>query len=183
MSATTLASEIAVPYAQALMALAKDQSKTDQFGDDANALLDLIDASSELKDFLMNPLMSADAKKGVLQQACADSDPLFANFLKLVIDKGRVVFLIDILKQYRALLRSLKGVVLAEVTAAIELTDEQKSAICTRVQAMTGAQSVELSVALDPDLLGGVIIKVGSQIVDASLRGQLRRLSLQLGAM
>jgi F-type H+-transporting ATPase subunit delta len=77
------------------------------------------------------------------------------------------------LSRYQALLRELNQAVLAEVTAAVELTADQQNALRDRVLAMTGARQVDLAITVDADLLGGVIIKVGSQIVDASLRGQL----------
>lgn len=180
MSTTTMSLEIADPYAQALMSLAQEQKLEDRFGEDAKAVLDLMAASDELTQFLSNPLVNEAAKKNVLQQIASDLHPLFASFLKLLVDKGRIGFLEPILNQYRELLRQLRKTVLAEVTAAVELSDDQKDRIRQKVAAMTNAESVELDVNLDPDLLGGVIIKVGSQIVDASLRGQLRRLSMKL---
>ncbi|HBE47932.1 MAG TPA: ATP synthase F1 subunit delta, partial [Cyanobacteria bacterium UBA11369] len=91
-----------------------------------------------------------------------------------------ILFLEGIAKQYLALLRKLNQAVLAEVTSAVALSEEQQNAVREKVIAMTGARSVDLDLKTDPDLIGGVIIKVGSQIVDASLRGQLRRISLRL---
>jgi F-type H+-transporting ATPase subunit delta len=85
-----------------------------------------------------------------------------------------------ICEQYQELLRKLKQAVLAEVTSAVELSDEQKQAVREKVIAITGAREVDLETQVDRDLIGGVIIKVGSQVVDASLRGQLRRISLRL---
>lgn len=182
MSSTTVSLEIADPYAQALMSIAQDQNLEDRFGEDAQSLLSLLTESAELRQFLENPLMSEATKKGVLDQIAGDLNPVFANFLKLLVDKGRISFLIPILKRYRELLRQLRKTVLAEVTAAVELSDSQKDQIRQKVATMTGAQQVDLEVKQEPELLGGVIIKVGSQVVDASLRGQLRRLSMQLNA-
>lgn len=182
MSSTTVSLEIADPYAQALMSLAKEQQIEDQLGQNSQDVLELLKASDELQSFLENPLISEDAKKGVLQQISADLHPLFANFLKLLVDKGRIGFLNPILKRYQELLRQLRKTVLAEVTSAVELSDDQKNQIRQKVTKMTEAEQVDLEVNLDPDLLGGVIIKVGSQVVDASLRGQLRRLSMQLNS-
>ena len=179
---STMSLEIADPYAQALMSLAQEQQLEDRFGEDAQGVLDLLAESSELQQFLENPLMAEDAKKAVLQQMAADLNPLFASFLKLLVDKGRIGVLATILKRYQELLRQLRKTVLAEVTAAIDLSESQQEQIRDKVKAMTSAERVDLEVNLDPDLLGGVVIKVGSQIVDASLRGQLRRLSMQLGA-
>lgn len=183
MSTRTMALAIADPYAQALMALGKDQGLVDRFGEDAQTVLEALSGSEDLQQFLANPLIEGEAKKSVLQRIAVDNvHPLFLNFLKLLVDKGRIILLESVLKQYQELLRQLKKTVLAEVTAATELSDDQKARIREKVTAMTGAEQVDLEVSLDPDLLGGVIIQVGSQIVDASLRGQLRRLGMQLNA-
>jgi F-type H+-transporting ATPase subunit delta len=181
-SSSTIASEIAEPYAQALMALAQEQSLADRFGQDASALLELMASADDLQPFLANPLMGGETKKGVLQQLGAEFHPLFVSFLKLLVDKGRIVFLPAVLKTYQALLRQLNQSVLAEVTAAVELTEAQQTSLRNQVMAMTSAKQVDLSITVDPELLGGVIIQVGSQVVDASLKGQLRRLGVQLAA-
>jgi F-type H+-transporting ATPase subunit delta len=88
----------------------------------------------------------------------------------------------DVLSQYQVLLRALNRTVLADVTAAVELSEAQHSQIQERVKQLTGASSVDLAVTIDPSLLGGVIVKVGSQVIDASLRTQLRRIGMQLTA-
>ncbi|HEY9668904.1 MAG TPA: ATP synthase F1 subunit delta, partial [Coleofasciculaceae cyanobacterium] len=92
------------------------------------------------------------------------------------------LFVEGIAKQYQSLLRQLKQTVLAEVTSAVELTEAQQQAVREKVMAMTSAHQVDLETKIDPDLIGGVIIKVGSQVIDASLRGQLRRLGLRLSS-
>lgn len=177
----SLTSEVFDPYAQALMSLAKDQNLTDRFGDDVAFLLGLLDESDELRQFIESPLIKADVKKGVLRQIAGEQvHPFLLNFLMLLVDRGRIPFLADICKLYRNLLRELKQTALAEVTSAVELTDAQKDEVRQKVKAMVGAQAVELETRIDPDLIGGVIIKVGSQIIDASLRGQLRRIGLRL---
>jgi F-type H+-transporting ATPase subunit delta len=84
------------------------------------------------------------------------------------------------LKQFQAQLRELKQTVVAEVISAVELTDAQRQSVSDKVKAMTSANQVELDTKIDPDLIGGVIIKVGSQVIDASLRGQLRRIGISL---
>lgn len=181
MNDSTLSSEIASPYAKALMSVANDHNAVDQVGTEVAELLEVLASSDDLSSFLANPLMSADTKKGVLRQVAEGKvSDFFLNFLLLLVDRGRVAFLQPVLRQYQALLREKNQTVLAEVIAAIELTDEQKDAIRDRVKGMTGAHNVDLSVQIDPSLLGGLVIKVGSQVVDASLRGQLRRIGMQL---
>ncbi len=98
----------------------------------------------------------------------------------LLVDRGRILFLQGIGQQYLVLLRKLNQTVLAEITSAHPLTEAQQNTLTEKVKAMTNARSVEVSTTIDPDLLGGVIIKVGSRVVDASLRGQLRRIGMKL---
>jgi F-type H+-transporting ATPase subunit delta len=86
----------------------------------------------------------------------------------------------SIFQQYLALLRQLNQTVLAEVISAVPLTEAQQQAIIQKVIAISNARQVELETKVDSELIGGVIIKVGSQVIDASIRGQLRRLSLRL---
>lgn len=111
-----------------------------------------------------------------------DTNPLFRNFLLLLVDRKRIYLLDAICKQYLSLLRQLNQTVLAEVVSAVPLSEAQEQAVKEKVIAMTNAREVELQKTVDRDLIGGVIIKVGSQVVDASLRGQLRRLSLRLSS-
>lgn len=178
-----IAAEIIEPYAQALMALAQSHDLADQVGENVALVLELLESSDELSQFLANPLLKTDLKKSVLRQVAGDRlHPYMANFLMLLVDRGRITFLDGICRQYQTLLRQLRGTVLAEVTSAAELTEEQQQSVRQKVVAMTGAQNVDLQIKLDPDLIGGVIIKVGSQVVDASLRGQLRRIGLKLAS-
>ncbi|MGB3311958.1 MAG: ATP synthase F1 subunit delta [Nodosilinea sp.] len=183
MNDTTLSSEIAGPYAKALMSVADDNSAVDQVGGEVANLLEVLASSDELIAFLSNPLMAPDSKKEVLRQVSEGNVSGFLlNFLMLLVDRGRIAFLQPVLQQYQTLLRERNQTVLADVTSAIELSDDQQNAIRDRVKAMTGANSVELSIQVDPSLIGGLVIKVGSQVIDASLRGQLRRIGMQLAA-
>ncbi|NMF83488.1 ATP synthase F1 subunit delta [Nodosilinea sp. P-1105] len=179
----TVSSEITAPYAQALMSIAQDNNVTDQVGAEAAELLDLLDSSEDLQQFLANPLVETEAKKAVLRQIAEGSvSPFVLSFLLLLVDRGRIPMVEDILRQYQALLRELNQTVLAEVTSAVDLSEEQRSDIKARVAGFTSARDVELSVQVDPSLLGGLIVQVGSQVIDASLKGQLRRIGLQLSA-
>jgi F-type H+-transporting ATPase subunit delta len=176
-----IATEVAEPYAQGLMSVAQAQNLIDRFGEDASFILTALRDSEELKQFLANPLIKPDSKKAVLRQIAGDQfHPYFINFLMLLVDRGRILYLQEICQQYQALLRQLRQTVLAEVISASDLNDGQKDAVRHRVMQMTGAHQVDLETRIDPELIGGVIIKVGSQVVDASLRGQLRRIGLRL---
>lgn len=175
--------QVAEPYAQALMSLAEANKLTEIFGEEVKSLLSLLGSSPELLAFLENPVVKAADKKGVLQKILGqETNNFFKNFLLLLVDRRRIFFLKAICEQYLALLRELNNTVLAEVISAKELNEQQKEAVAEKVKALTSARTVELKTSINPELIGGVIIKVGSQVFDASLRGQLRRLSFSLGA-
>lgn len=172
---------IAEPYAEAMMSVAQSQNLTEKFGEDARALIELIKSSPELQKFLGDPLVTAGKRKEVIRQVVGDQvHSLMMNFLMLLVDKKRILFLETICQEYLNRLRELNQTVLAEVTSAVELSEEQKQSVREKVKSVSGAREVELATKVDRDLIGGVIIKVGSQVFDASLRGQLRRISLRL---
>jgi F-type H+-transporting ATPase subunit delta len=165
------------------MSLAQSNDLVDRIGEDAAALLNLLKESPDLEQFLGNPTVKAEDKKAVLQSISGDQlHPFTLNFLKLLVDRRRILFLEGICKQYRVRLRQLKQTVLAEVTSAVELSEQQQQSVREKVIAMTGANQVDIETKIDRDLIGGVIIKVGSQVIDASLRGQLRRIGLRLSS-
>jgi F-type H+-transporting ATPase subunit delta len=180
---TTISGAVVEPYAEALLSLAQSWQLEEQFNQDVGFVLDLLASSKELSEFLANPLVKPEAKKNVLRQLVVENvSPYFLNFLMLLVDRRRAYLLLAVCEQYRALLRKLRNIALAEVTSTVELNEQQRQAVVEKVKAISGASAVELTVAIDPSLIGGVIVKVGSQVLDASLRGQLRRLSLSLSA-
>ena len=181
MKGSLVSAQVLGPYAEALMSVAQSNNLIDRFGEDVGSLLDLLKNSNELQTILESPVVQEDAKKAVLRQIGGEQvHPYMMNFLMILVERRRILFLEGILKQFQALLRQLKQTVVAEVTSAVELTDAQRQSVAEKVKAMTSAHDVELDSKIDPDLIGGVIIKVGSQVIDASLRGQLRRIGLSL---
>lgn len=183
MKSNAAAAEIAQPYAQALLSLAQSKNLTEDFGTDARTFLSFFTVNKELEIYLGNPFIQAENKKSLLKQVLGEGvSPYLRNFLLLLVDRRRISFLEPILQQYLVLLRQLNQTVLAEVTSAVALTEAQQQAITEKVIAITKARQVEIQTKIDSELIGGVIIKVGSQVIDASIRGQLRRLSLSLSS-
>jgi F-type H+-transporting ATPase subunit delta len=175
--------EIYERYAQALFSLAQDGNALDHVAGDMNAIWSGLKDSADLRMFLDNPLFKADVKKGVLNQIMGDSvHPYTRNFVMLLVDRRRSMLLQGVCQAFQGLMRKFNQTILAEVTSATELNDDQKNALKEKVIALTGARQVDLDIKLDSELIGGVIIKIGSQVIDASLRGQLRRLSLRLNS-
>ncbi|MFS8901043.1 ATP synthase F1 subunit delta [Synechococcus sp. H60.2] len=181
MISRTMAAKVVDPYAEALVSLASAQGLMDTFEADIRFMAAVLQATPELGQFLASPLIKAEVKKNLLQQVFADQiHPLLLNALKLLSDRRRIMFLEAVCRRFLELQRKLQNIVLAEVTTAVPLTEAQQQSIRERVRDFTQARGVELQIAQDPTLLGGVIIKIGSQVIDLSLRGQLRRLALQL---
>lgn len=178
---TLMSAEVVEPYAEALMSLADSQNLVERFGNDAKELVSVLKESQELQQFLASPVIKTDDKKAVLRKIAGESlHRYMVNFLQLVIDKKRTAFLTGILEQFLALVRERTSTVLAQVTSVTELNQSQRDRVKEQVKSMTNARDVELETTLDPNLIGGVVIKVGSQVLDASLRGQLRRISFNL---
>ncbi|NJN72064.1 MAG: F0F1 ATP synthase subunit delta [Limnothrix sp. RL_2_0] len=173
--------QIVEPYASALMALAKDIDKVNTFAENARSFLVALKETPELQSFIANPILKSEDKKEVLQTICGKGiDTYFLNFLLILVDRRRILFLAPICEEFVALQRKLNNIVLAEVTSATALTRSQEDAIADQVKAMAKADQVELDITTDTELIGGVVIKIGSQVFDASLRGQLRRIGIGL---
>ncbi|MFS8775822.1 ATP synthase F1 subunit delta [Synechococcus sp. W65.1] len=176
-----MALRVVDPYAEALVSLASGQGLLDTFTADVRFIAAVLQATPELGQFLASPLVKTEAKKNLLQQVFADQiHPLLLNALQLLTDRRRIMFLGALCQRFLELQRKLQNIVLAEVAAAVPLTEAQQQSIRERVKDFTQASSVELQISQDPTVLGGVILKIGSQVIDLSLRGQLRRLALQL---
>ncbi|MER3477723.1 MAG: F0F1 ATP synthase subunit delta, partial [Leptolyngbya sp. ERB_1_2] len=115
MADNILRSEVLDPYAQAFMSLGKSNDLVDRFGEDVGNILDTLNASQDLKDFVANPLAKGDLKKEVLSQVFGEAvHPFTRNFIMLLVDRRRIIFLEGICQQYLKLLRQLRQAVLAE---------------------------------------------------------------------
>jgi len=183
MKNSSFSQAIVEPYAEALMAVAKEQNAVEAFGSDIQFILTTLVESEDFRRLLGAPLIPEQVKKDLLISLFSSQvQPFVASFLGLLVDRRRVLFLEAICLQFQALLRTMNQVALAEISTAVELTEAQQETLKQKVKELTGANSVELSIKLNPDLIGGVIIKVGSQVIDASIRGQLRRLTSGLMA-
>ncbi|MFZ9737676.1 MAG: ATP synthase F1 subunit delta [Prochlorotrichaceae cyanobacterium] len=181
MTSSFATAEIVEPYTEALKDLADSQGLLERVGEELAAVITALESSADLKGFLNSPTYSAPQKKEVVQRVFdRDVHPLVLNFLMLLIDRKRISLFPLIVEHYQKLLRAMKQIVLAEVTVAVPLTESQQREIVSQVRSMTNARDVELKVQQDPEILGGVIIQVGSQVFDASLRGQLRRIGVSL---
>jgi F-type H+-transporting ATPase subunit delta len=131
--------------------------------------------SPELRAVLRNPQLEPSVKAGILSDLVGEDEPLFRNFLLLVAEKGRAGELDDMAAEFERLMAREERRLTVELTTARELTDQEADAIVTQIEQAAG-RKVEASRSVEPDLLGGIVIQVGSHLADASVRGRLERL-------
>jgi F-type H+-transporting ATPase subunit delta len=176
-----LLNSIATPYAEALLQVTESRKETDTVADQAKGLLALWNESPELRAAMGSPVLEPEAKKAALAKLFADElTPSVQNLLKLLADRQRIAVLDAVLVRFLELYRDLRGITLAQVTSATALTDEQRQQLNDKVQAIAGTKDVEFDLKVDPSLIGGFVVSMGSRVIDASLAGQVRRLGLAL---
>jgi len=168
-------------YAIALFDLALEEDRTEE----VEAALDRIDALlSESPDFLRlvrSPIFSADEQARAVAAIAShvEISGLTANFLQLLVKNRRLFALRDITAGFRRLLADHRGEVTAEVVSAIPLTPAQADELTATLKAKTG-KDIDLKMTVDPAILGGLIVKIGSRMVDTSIRTKLNALKFAM---
>jgi F-type H+-transporting ATPase subunit delta len=164
-------------YAVALFELARDQDALDVVAGDLGGFRSLLQESADLRRLIESPVLSRE-EQGRAVTALAERvgfARLTQQFLGLLARKRRLFALPEIITAYLAMLGEHKGEVSAEVTSAVALSEEQVAAVREQLSKAVG-RTVSLATAVDPDLLGGLVVRVGSRMIDASVRTKLRRL-------
>jgi F-type H+-transporting ATPase subunit delta len=128
---------------------------------------------------LRNPQLEPSAKAAILSDIVGEDEPLFRNFLLLVAEKGRAGEIESIAAEFDRLMAREERRLTVELTTARELTDAEANEIVAQIEQAAG-RTVEASRTVDPDILGGIGIQVGSHLADASVRGRLERLRQDL---
>jgi F-type H+-transporting ATPase subunit delta len=178
----TIATGMAGRYALALFELAKEQRALDRTAEDLNGFVRLIGESDDLRRLVRSPAFAADDQEralGAVLERAGMSD-LTARFLKLVAQKRRLFAVESMVKDFNALNDNDRGVTRARVTVAEPLSDTQRSELQDALTAMSGARSVAMDVAVDPELLGGMVVQLGSRMIDSSLRTKLNSLRTRM---
>ena len=141
--------------------------------------VETVDEVRELQVLLRNPQLEPRLKMSVLGELMGDADELVRNFLQLVTEKGRIGEIDEIAREFERLCAEEEGVLKLELTTAIELSDEEASGIVGQIERASG-RTVEATRAVDPDLVGGIVLQIGSLRLDSSIRGRLMRLRQEL---
>jgi F-type H+-transporting ATPase subunit delta len=167
--------EIARVYSQSLFDVAKEQGKLDRIRDELAEFATALENNRELAVFFFSPYFSTEEKEAGLRRAIVDADPTFVNFLELLIEKHRVPVIFRVRRQLDALYDREHEQLPVEVTSAVELDDAVVKELEDRIREQTG-QNVQLASTIDPDILGGIVLRVGNSILDASIRHRLDQL-------
>jgi len=168
-------------YATALFELAREANSVDQVGTDLANFQTLLDESQDLTRLVRSPVFSAEDQISALTALCekANIKSLALNFIKLAAQNRRLFVLSDMIKAYRTLVAQSKGEISAEVTSADALSSKHLDDLKAAIKASVG-QDVQLSTRVDPAILGGLIVKVGSRMVDNSLKTKLQNLKIAM---
>jgi|TARA_B100000683_G_scaffold155741_1_gene150481 F-type H+-transporting ATPase subunit delta len=176
-------SKVAEPYAEALLELAKSNGSLKETTNDMNIVTQFLANSSDLKKFLGNPLITKDAKKNVVKDIFGEQiDGSTLKFLLLLVDRGRIEVLDSIAQKFLELSYKQDSIEIAKITSSIQLSADQQQSIAEKLKAITGAKQIKLALKVDPQLIGGFTIEIGSKMIDTSIRGQLKQISSLLGA-
>jgi F-type H+-transporting ATPase subunit delta len=167
--------EIAQVYSRSLFEVAKEHDKLDRIRDELGAFTDALAENRELSVFFFSPYFSTEEKEDGLSRTVVDADPTLVNFLQLLIEKHRLPVIHRIRRQFDVLWDHENRRLPVEVTSAVELDRPVIEALEARIREQTG-QKVELASIVDADILGGIVLRVGNSILDASVRHRLEQL-------
>jgi F-type H+-transporting ATPase subunit delta len=171
--------EIAAVYARSLFEVAQEQNKLDQIREELGEFADALDGNRELQVFFFSPYFSTAEKEDGLDRTVSDADPILVNFLKLLIENHRMPVIFRVRRVVDGLWREENKLLPVTVTSAVELDQATVSQIGDRISEQTG-RKVELSAVVEPDILGGLVVRVGNSILDASIRNRLEQLRKQV---
>jgi F-type H+-transporting ATPase subunit delta len=171
--------EIASVYARSLFEVAKEHDKLDTVRDELGEFADALNESRELQVFLFSPYFSTREKSEGLDKAVSDADETTVNFLHLLIEKHRMPVLFRVRAEFDELWEEENKLLPVTVTSAVELSESTVKQIGDRIAEQTD-RKVDLSAEVDPDILGGIVVRVGNSVLDASIRNRLENFRKQV---
>ena len=171
--------EIAAVYARSLFEVAQEQNKLDTVREQIGAFADALDETRELQVFFFSPYFSTAEKQDGLDRAITDADAVVLNFLKLLIENHRMPVIFRIRREYDRLWEDFNKRLPVSITSAVELDAGTVESIGDRIAEQTG-RKIDLSSTVEPGIIGGIVVRVGNQVLDASIRNRLETLRKQV---
>lgn len=177
----TIVSGMAGRYASALFDLARESNQIDAVSADLDRFGGLLAESEDLRRLVKSPVFSADEQERAIGAILAKAGVggLSANFIRLVARNRRLFAIEGMIRGFRALVAASRGATTAEVTVAEPLSDARRGALSQALADITG-KTVDFDVKVDPKILGGLIVRLGSRMVDASLKTKLNAIKLAM---
>jgi F-type H+-transporting ATPase subunit delta len=171
--------EIAQVYARSLFEVAEELGLLDVIREQLGQFADALASNRELATFFFSPYFSTEEKKDALHRAIEGAEPAFMSFLEALVERHRMPAIFRIRARYDVMWDDANQLLPVQVTSAIELDEQTVKAIGERIGQQTG-RKVQLSSSVDSGILGGIVLRVGNFILDASIRNQLNQLRKEL---
>jgi F-type H+-transporting ATPase subunit delta len=181
MSINPLAARIAVPYARALFDFSVKKNIMHQITADFQNLETFLNENAELTGYLNNPILSNTAKREILAKILKSQiNAETFKFLMLLIDKDRINVLSSVITGYLELVYETASIKMIQVSTAFPFTSSQKDALIQKLKELTKAREIRLIIEVDPNLIGGFLIKTESKVIDFTIKNQLQQLAQHL---
>src|SRR3954468_24649707 len=171
--------EIGEVYSRALFEAAMEHGDLDEIHDQLGIFADALGENKNLQTFFFSPRFSSSEKKDAIRKIIEGGNERFLNFLELLAERHRLPATFRIRRAFDELWREEHKILPVEVTSAIELDDAFARSIGERIQNQTGRR-IELTSRVDPNIIGGIVLRVGNKVLDASVHGRLERLRRQI---
>jgi F-type H+-transporting ATPase subunit delta len=166
-------------YAKALFEAAQEKDRLDSVREELRSFAEAVEQVPQLRSLLENPEVESRQKVAALREILGDADELVRNFLLLVVEKGRAQELTEIVSEFDALVAAEEGILNVELTTAVELSDDDATKLLEQIEKVSGRR-LRATREVDPELIGGFVLRAGSHRADASVRGRLQRLRREL---
>lgn len=163
---------VAVTYAEALFQAAEDKNAVTQVASDLAAVREALAPHTDVARVLLNPQVDTRAKKSAVAGLAQTANPLTVNLLQVLVDRGRLEELPGIADAYSARVADAAGEIRVEVITAVPLPDDLRAQLIARIAEQTG-RSPQITEQVDPEIIGGLVLRVGGVMTDASVRGRL----------
>jgi F-type H+-transporting ATPase subunit delta len=171
--------ELGQVYARSLFEVAMENDALDQIHEQLGIWADALSENRDLQVFFFSPRFTSSEKKEAIRRIIDGGDERFLNFLELLAERHRLPVTFRIRRSFDELWREENKLLPVEVTTAIELDQSVVKSIGDRIQEKTGRR-IELESKVDPDIIGGLVLRVGNKVLDASVHGRLERLRRQI---
>jgi F-type H+-transporting ATPase subunit delta len=166
--------EIAEVYARSLFEVAQEQGKLKEVHEQLGQFADELDSNREMQMYFFSPYFSSEEKKDGVAKVLEGADDYFVRFLELLAERHRLPAVFRIRRQFDAMWAEEQNLLPVRITSAVELDSRTTKDIGKRIEEQTG-RTVELSSDVDPEVLGGLVIRVGNMVMDTSVRSRLER--------